>query len=251
MAASLRTQFTDFVQSLSANSYMCFKPVHYDDSEEDHACLRWPAKRARYRAGLEFPSDCYHQYWLAHDFESKGIPDEVRNLTQSAPSAARRPRKRAVDPISGCENTSASALQAPEPLTKKPKHSRVRREQPYGLRSEQHDDLPRRQSNRPRRERPWDLLRAHTNDLPHGHIDDLAREHPDTRIHEQHDQQSHEERVGQPYEQPDETSALATDEEQSHLPSELDPFVTSTGYLDHGRITQPLHARSQIYSTHT
>lgn len=135
----------------------------------------------------------------------------------------------------------------------------MRREQPPALPSEQHSSLPRRESNGPRREQPWhDLPREQPDDLPREQTDDLPREqagdlpreqtkdlsrgHPDTQLHEQHDKLLDEEHVGQSYEQPGETSTQASDEEQDDLPPELKLFVTSTGYLDHGRITQPLHA---------
>ncbi|KAI7334681.1 hypothetical protein KC315_g3635 [Hortaea werneckii] len=113
MAASLRTLFAGFVHSLSCNSYTHFKPQRFNDAEEDHACLQWPIQRARYRAALDFPSDVYQQYWLAHDFESNGIPGKVRSLVQDVPSAARHPRREA-------SPSASSAFRQPHPQTPNP-----------------------------------------------------------------------------------------------------------------------------------
>lgn len=121
-------------------------------------------------------------------FESNGVPDIVRALVEdAAPVApALQSRKRAPDPVSGCSRASASAIQAPAPLAKKPRRSHARiessddeplHEEPRRSRGriESSDDEPLHeeyyasvygQSVEPRREQSSELSLGPSNEAP-------------------------------------------------------------------------------------
>lgn len=132
-----------------------------------------------------------------------------------AVAPALQPRKRAPDPVSGCSRANASAIQAPAPLAKKPRRSRARIEcsDDEPLHGEYYASV-HEQSIEPRREQPSEWPREPADEA-------LPRQLGDSLL----------------------DLLVLPRNEGSTLPPELARFVANDGYLDHGRITQPVEAR--------
>lgn len=95
MAGAIRDQFTAFVANLHSASPTSEKPVPYDLGTQDTARKSWlMEKRPAYRAGIEFPSDPYHRYWLFHDFKRQGVPARVADLISAPPFMVSPPTSR-------------------------------------------------------------------------------------------------------------------------------------------------------------